>query len=482
MAGALVNLGFDLSMQMQQKLSFQMIQSLKLLQATTLQLEQRIQSELALNPLLEAQEEQYEEYEDSFETVDGDEGELRVEEDDHNLDESLEDGFAYSYDSFEGNSGSGSSQSQETRDYVESIQTYDNTLEEHVSNQLDDLELNEDERLIMEFVVGSLDENGYITMDDEEIAQIAGVEEGVVDRVVEKLQTLEPAGIGARNLQECLMLQLERNNKRLTLAYQILEQQWNLFERLKIPALARKLESTPVEIQNAIEDIKQLDPKPGQQFSVSSGGDVVPDLIVERINGKLVAVVNDRFLPNLHINQAYSDMLRRRSSAQKDVKAFIRERFNSANWLIRAVEQRRTTMLRVMDAIMERQKQFFEEGPPNLNPLKLQDIADAVEMHVSTISRVTSNKYVQTPFGMFELKYFFSEALGQTEEGDDISTTKIKNRLKDMIGEEDKSKPLSDQKLSELMTKEGFALARRTVAKYREQLGLPTARMRKSYE
>ena len=476
-----MNLGFDLSMNMQQKLSFQMIQSLKLLQANTLQLEQRIQSELALNPLLEAQEDVYEEIEDDFEVSDDtDDGELMVDEEDINMDSTLEDGFEYNFDSSDAPSSSG--QSQETRDYVESLQTYESTLEEHVRTQLEELDLNEEHQLLADFLVGSLDENGYLAMSTEEIAQITGSEIESVDESIYHIQCLEPAGIGAQSLQECLMLQLVRKDEATSLAYRILDEQWHLFERLKIPALARKLDVSPSQIQEALEEIKQLDPKPGRQFIASNVGEVIPDLIVENLNGKLIVAVNDRFMPNLRINQAYSDMLRRRSSAQKDVKSFIRERFNSANWLIRAVEQRRTTMLRVMDAIIARQPQFFNEGQSTLNPLKLQDIADTVEMHVSTISRVTSNKYVQTPYGIFELKHFFSEALGQNEAGEDISTANIKSKLKEIIEVENRSKPLSDQKLSELMTKEGYALARRTVAKYREQLGIPTARMRKTYE
>jgi RNA polymerase sigma-54 factor len=474
-----MNLGFDMNLSMQQKLSFQMIQSLKLLQATTLQLEQQIQTELAMNPLLETTESQELEYQDEDDVKNDDEGELDVEEDAISVDDYLEDGFEYSYDT-----GVSASDSQEKQDYVESLQVYEETLEEILTKQLHELGLhNEELELVINFLIASVDERGYLPdMDLEELTEILGVSEDNLQQGIITLQSFEPAGVGARTLRECLMLQLAREGREASLAYAILDEKWKLFEKLKIPALARSFEVDQVDIQNSIDEIRELDPKPAKLYCNTSETVAVPDLVVEEIDGELTAIINDRFLPDLRINKAYSDMLKRKSGAGKDVKEFLREKQNGANWLIRAIEQRRTTMLRVMDAIMKKQETFFKEGPPNLNPLKLQDIADIVEMHVSTISRVTNNKFVQTPYGLFELKYFFSEALGQTEDGDDISTTKIKNRLNEMIGDEDKSSPLSDQKLSEMMTEVGFKLARRTVAKYREQLGLATARMRKVYE
>ncbi len=476
-----MNLGFDLNLSMQQKLSFQMIQSLKLLQATTLQLEQQIQTELAMNPLLEAEETVDQDYREEEQGVKDDDGELNVEDAAIDVGDYLEDGFAYSFDT-----GESSSESQEKQDYIESLQVYEETLDEVLTTQLHELGLRKNDQelaMIVEFLIASIDERGYLPeMDLVELSQILDVNEDTILRGIEILQKFEPAGVGARTLRECLMLQLIRLGREASLAMAILDEKWKLFEKLKIPALARTFEVDQVDIQQSIDEIRELDPKPAKLYSGTVESAPVPDLIVEEIDGKLAVIINDRFIPDLRINKSYSDMLKRRSGAGKDVKVFLREKYNGANWLIRAVEQRKTTMLRVMDAIIERQKEFFREGPPNLSPLKLQDIADIVEMHVSTISRVTNNKFVQTPFGLFELKYFFSEALGKTEEGDDISTTKIKNRLREMIDDEDKVTPLSDQKLSELMSEAGFKLARRTVAKYREQMGFATARMRKKYD
>jgi RNA polymerase sigma-54 factor len=472
-----VNLGFEQSLSLQQGLSFQMIQSLKLLQSTTLQLEQRIQNELAMNPLLEADMTEEIESVDETEKASDDDGELAVSEDVINTDEYLEEGFAYSYDT-----GVSREDAQDKQNYIESLQVYQESLDESLTKQAVEAGLLEREELLLQFLIGNVDDRGYLTIPDEEIIRAVGINEDELEDGVALLQSFDPAGVGARDLRECLMIQLERMNGKLWLAYEIISKEWELFERLKIPALAKKLDVEPIDIQDAIEVIKELDPKPGDQLSETSSSQAIPDLLVEEFEGKLIVVINDQFIPDLSINKTYADMLKRKSGAAKDVKQFIRTRYNDANWLIRAVEQRRGTMLRVMEAIMDKQKKWFEKGPPNLVPLKLQDIADVIEMHVSTISRVTSNKFVQTPYGLFELKYFFSDALGKGEDGEDLSTVKIKNRLREMVEAEDKKKPLSDQKLSEMMKADGFALARRTVAKYREQMGIPAARMRKSYE
>jgi RNA polymerase sigma-54 factor len=209
---------------------------------------------------------------------------------------------------------------------------------------------------------------------------------------------------------------------------------------------------------------------------------IVPDLVVENVDGEFVVMINDRNVPMLHINKSYMQLIKRGGPAKKEVKNYIREKLNSAAWLVRSIEQRRTTMLRVMSAIVERQKDFFEKGPPNLNPLKLQDIATMVSMHISTVSRVTSNKYVQTPHGIYELKYFFTESMGQDLAGDDVSAEKIRNRIRELVDNENTKKPMSDQKLSDILSREGFTVARRTVAKYREQQKILPARMRQKYE
>ena len=293
---------------------------------------------------------------------------------------------------------------------------------------------------------------------------------------------MDPPGIGARNLKECLLLQLRNLGYYNSLATKIISEHWELFEKMKIPEIAAKLGITMNEIQEELTIIRKLNPKPGYQISQEKPSTIIPDLIVEKIEGKFIVTLNDRSVPSLFISKAYADILKRGSKAKKEVKNYIREKFNSATWLIRSIEQRKSTMLKVMYAIIDKQPEFFEKGPPNLHPLKLQDIANIIDMHISTVSRVTNNKYVQTPHGIFELKYFFTEALGHNPDGTDISTIRIKTRLKEIVEGENTKKPLSDQKLSEILSQEGLKVARRTIAKYREQLKILPARLRQKYE
>ncbi|MBN1981014.1 MAG: RNA polymerase factor sigma-54 [Chitinivibrionales bacterium] len=474
-----MNLGLDLSLKLQQKLSFQMIQSLKLLQINTLQLEQLLKTELEMNPVLEAVDaeeekaEQTEEPGEEKESSDKD-SELETGEDTIDWEEYLEEGFDLGY--------SHSEETDPNQEWYEPTPVYQETLEEFLNKQVDEKRLPEEQKLLVQFIIGSLDKDGYLRIAVEQIADFTNTTIARVVKALEIVWGLEPAGIGCRNLQECLMLQLRRMGKDDSIAMTIISQEWELFEKLKIPEIASRLSVDIKEVQQALEVIRHLNPKPGYSVNQDASSTIIPDLIVERIDGKFLVMINDRSTPSLHINRAYAEMLKRGSVVKKDVKNYIRDKFNSATWLIRSIEQRRATMLKVMYAIIEKQPSFFEKGPPNLNPLKLQDIADMISMHISTVSRVTNNKYVQTPFGIFELKYFFSEALGQDSEGSDISTSKIKNRLKELVDNENKKEPLSDQHLSELLSQEDLKVARRTVAKYRELLKILPARLRQQYE
>jgi RNA polymerase sigma-54 factor len=277
-------------------------------------------------------------------------------------------------------------------------------------------------------------------------------------------------------------LQLRARGKEGSLPWRIVAEKWELFEKLKIPEIAHELDVEPRMVQEAIYELKTLNPKPGYAYNADKPSTIIPDLIVEKIDGKFVVTLNDRSLPSLHINKSYAAMLRRGSSTPQEVKKYLREKFNGASWFIGAIEQRKATMVKVMSAIVERQKEFFELGPPHLSPLRLQDIADMIKMHISTVSRVTSNKYVQTSHGVFELKYFFTEAVVKDAEGADISSERIKNRIRQMVEAEDPKDPLSDQKIADTLSNERVPVARRTVAKYREQMKLLPARMRQKYE
>jgi RNA polymerase sigma-54 factor len=477
-----VNLGLDLSLKLQQKLSFQMIQSLKLLQVNTLQLEQLLKTELEMNPVLEASDEIEAETEEVAEQEQKEDepaadvepaDDLKTSEDDIDWEEYLEEGFdlGYSYNEER-------DPNDEQYDYSP---VYHLSLEEHLTKQLTEKKIPDNLLLLVQFIIGSLDYDGYLRLDLKDIADFTQTSVFDVEEALHIVQQMDPPGVGSRNLRECMLSQLRARNLDDSLAFRIIENEWNLFERMKIPDLSRKFSVEPRAIQDAIDVLKTLNPKPGAEYAGDKSSVIIPDLIVEKIEGKFVVMLNDRSIPSLHISNAYAKLLKRGSTAKSDVKKYVREKFNGATWLIRSIEQRKNTMLRVMYAIIERQPEFFEKGPPNINPLKLQDVADMVDMHISTVSRVTSNKYVQTPHGIFELKYFFTEAIAQDAGTADVSTERIKNRIKEMIEYESSTQPLSDQKIAEQLEKEGMAVARRTVAKYREQLKLLPARLRQKY-
>ncbi|NLE01449.1 MAG: RNA polymerase factor sigma-54 [Fibrobacter sp.] len=475
-----MNLGLDMSLKLQQKLSFQMIQSLKLLQVNTLQLEQLLKTELELNPVLEAGDELENEAEEIQESKDQDDSqeetadELDVNEDSIDWEEYLEEGFdlGYSYNE----------EVDRNEERYEPTPVYQVTLEEHLNNQLAEKKLPENTKLLVQFLIGSLDADGYLRVPIEDIAAFIKISPVQVLEALQILWTMDPHGVGARDLRECMMLQLRYRGLENTLAMKIIENTWDLFEKLKIPEISRHFAVEPRQVQDALNTLRTINPKPGYQYNPDKPSTIIPDLIVEKIDGKFMVLLNDRSVPSLHINKSYANLIKRGSNAKRDVKKYIREKFNSATWFIRSIEQRKTTMLKVMYAIIERQTEFFEKGPPNLFPLKLQDVADMVEMHISTVSRVTSNKYVQTRHGIFELKYFFTEAVGRDPEGLDISSERIKNRIRQLVETESPRKPLSDQKISDILSKENLPVARRTVAKYREQMKILPARLRQKYE
>jgi RNA polymerase sigma-54 factor len=470
-----------MSLRLQQKLSFQMIQSLKLLQVNTLQLEQLIRTELEMNPVLEAaddleeEQEPVEEQEEKAEESEDEAEELDVEEDEIDWEEYLDEGFDLG--------GKVSEESDPNEQHFEPTPVYGVSLDEHLAAQLSEKKISEKIHLLATFIIGCISDDGYLRIPLETIAQETAESIYDIEEALNVIWSMDPAGVGARNLQECLLLQLRRLGMEATLPMRIITETWELFEKIKIPEIARRLAVSNGDIQRAMEVFKKLNPKPGHIVSHEKASVIIPDLLVEKIDGKFIVTLNDRSIPSLHINRAYANMIKRGSKTKKEVKDYVRDKLNGATWLIRSIEQRKNTMLRVMYAIIERQPEFFEKGPPNLSPLKLQDVADMVEMHISTISRVTNGKYVQSPHGIFELKYFFTEGLSSGDAADDdVSSERIKRRIHELIDSENPKKPLSDQKISDLLDKENLVIARRTVAKYREQMKLLPARLRQRYD
>jgi RNA polymerase sigma-54 factor len=480
-----MELKFGLHLQQRQQLVMtpKLQQALKLLQMPAIELQQMLKQEMIENPLLEEademedyQEETQEETEDETDPeskVDGDdskptEGEAGDERVD--IDEWLQDGFEI---------GGLSEETQE--EFFEKVPVAKRSFTDQLISQLRIVTDDEQTIAIGDYIVGSLDESGYLTCDLEEIAQTFDVPVEEVDKVLEIIQTFDPPGVGARNLRECLLIQLKAKGEENSFAASIIRDHFEEFKQKKYLEISKKLKISVQEIQNQCKLIGSLDPKPGLEVVAEDPKYVIPDLVVDNIDGKYVVYLNDRNIPRLRVSQSYHDeLLKDTKDGDRETRDFINSRLKSAKWLIQTIEQRRRTMVKVMECISRKQREFFEKGTAHLRPLTLQQVASEINMHESTVSRVTTGKYVQTPRGVFELKYFFSSSLGTTD-GGEVSAKSAKDKIRRIIEAEDAHNPLSDQKIADMLKKEGLNIARRTVAKYREQLNILPARLRKEY-
>ncbi len=392
--------------------------------------------------------------------------------------------------------GSGVRELRDDREHYERPTVEARGLDDHLRDQIRMLDLSERDELLAEEFLGNLNEEGYLSATLEEILQ--GINEVVVQaaeaadeerevplfgmadalRMLEVIQGLEPAGVGARNLQECLTLQLKDANLIGTLAESLVREHFNDLVAHRWADIARKVGCTPAEVQAAADEVAKLTPKPGRAYSETADNYVVPDLIVEKIDGEYLVFINDANLPRLKLSRSYQDIAKDKKRFDAEHKEFITSRLSAAQWLIQAIEQRRQTMLKVMHFIVDRQRDFFEKGVQGLKPLTLREVADAIGMHESTISRVTNEKFAQTPRGVLALKFFFSSGLKSTE-GEDVSARGIKDTVAKLVAAEDPRAPLTDSAIVDALAKDGVEIARRTVAKYRDQLGILPARMRK---
>lgn len=495
-----------LKQSLQQKLGLKInplqIQLIKLLELPTYQLEQRIKEELEQNPLLEEGEE-YREPEDELSAEgaesDMDEfGQEKTDEESHVDDDfSLEDYMGDDDDIPEYRlSTSNVSKDEEGRDFVFSQGA---SFRESLIAQLGTRPLPEQEHRIAEYIIGNIDDDGYLRRDIENIVDDlafgAGIEvsEEKVLGLLKLIQQFEPAGVGARDLKECLLLQIERKmaassvNKSLTDAKLILEECFDEFSRKHYEKISRKLRLGETELKQAIDEILKLNPKPGGVTETSYAQDaekIIPDFTLDLVDGELQLSLNSGDIPELRINKSYLNLLEKYKKSEsakdkRDVVSFVKYKLNSAKSFIDAVQQRNNTLMLTMTAIVQFQKQFFLTGDGSmLRPMILKDIADVTGLDVSTISRVSNSKYVQTWFGIYALKDFFSSSM-QTMTGEEVSTEELKNVLKLLVDEEDKKKPLTDDELVALMEKKGYQIARRTAAKYRQMLEIPVARLRR---
>ena len=479
-----------LNLKLSQKLSPQQIQLMKLIQLPTQAFEQRLKEEMNENPALEAGKEEDEEYEK-------DEFDNEEEYDDFEDNESIETDI--NIDEYLSN--------DETPDYKLQANNYSDeeqresplaspvSFHQDLINQLNTFILNDEEREIAEFLVGSIDDMGYIRrsipdiVDDMAFTQGIYTNEKTVERILHIIHELEPSGVGARDLQECLLLQLKHKTptESVELATDIIENQFDAFTKKHYDKLQQKYGVSQENLKKAIHEIERLNPKPGGSFAGSNKltEHVVPDFAIRIVEGELELTLNGRNAPTLHVSKDYQEMLqtykdsRDKSVQQKDAVQFIKQKLDSAKWFIDAIKQRQETLFVTMNAIMHYQEEYFLDGDETkLKPMILKDIADMVGLDISTISRVANSKFVETPYGTKLIKEFFSEAM-KNDQGEDVSTLEIKKILQNIIEEEDKRKPLPDDQLADMLKDKGYPIARRTIAKYREQLDIPVARMRK---
>ena len=478
-----------------QKLSPQQIQFIKLLQVPTVALDTRIKEELEENPALEdsslmSLEEpkgEYDDLQDDRDDFDGDKGE-DTGMDEFNVDDYLQDDSTNDY-STSYNNGDDEEDKKETPIAIET------TFFESLQQQLDLVPLSDQDFIIGKQIIGSLDDDGYLRrpitsmIDDLAFSQNVMVEEEDVLEMLKLIQSFDPAGIAARDLQECLALQLKKkdtNNPLIKKAIEIVEHHLDEFTRKHYDKLERAVGLNSEELKEVVAEILRLNPKPGDSNQVTTKQmQIIPDFHITNNDGVLVLTLNARNAPELRVSRSYMDMFEHYDKAsQKDKKMkeavqFVKQKLDSAKWFIDAIKQRQQTLLKTMNAIMHYQYDYFLTGDERkLRPMILKDIADKIDMDISTVSRVANSKYVQTEFGTFLLKSFFSEAI-QTESGEEVSNKEVKKILEDCIGKEDKRKPLADERLTEILKEHGYNIARRTVAKYREQMNIPVARLRK---
>jgi RNA polymerase sigma-54 factor len=484
--------GLNQSTQLRQELKInpRLYQAMDLLYMPLLDLQQHLKQELLNNPfldLVEAEEDEEEEQEGEAtepaqaETEDERTGEIDWEE-------ILLDGF---------DTAGGRREEHEEREYFEPVTVATRDLSDHLRDQVSLLELTPRQTLLADEFIGNINDDGYLACGVDDIvralndvvtkaAEEAGrdtedlplytMEEG--ERMLATVQTLDPPGVGAQDLRECLLLQLKEAGLEQSVPYRLVR---DCFEELinhRWSEISKRFGISAGDVQKAADEIAKLDPKPGLQYGSRDDNYIIPDLIVEKIDDRYHVFLNDANLPRLKLSRAYQEIARDKKKFDGENKEFISNKLNSANWMIQAIEQRRQTMLKVMNYIVERQREFFEKGIQYLKPLTLREVAEVINMHESTVSRVTNEKFVQTPRGVLPLKFFFSSGLA-TSDGEDVSARGIKAQLQKLVQEEDPKHPLTDQAIVNILRESGVQIARRTVAKYRDQLGVLSARMRK---
>ena len=483
-------LGQHTQLKQELKINPRLYQAMDLLYMPLLDLQNHLKQELLNNPFLDMIEPDEEDEEDGVEQQEEPNPETDAEKEEKgeiDWEEILLDGF----------DAGGRREEHEEREYYEPVTVDTRDLADHLRDQVALLDLNGRQMYLADEFIGNINEDGYLACGLEKIVE--GVNESV-QKVVEELdrevsdlqlyssgeaeemlgivQSLDPPGVGARDLRECLMLQLREAGLEHSVPFRLVRDCFDELIAHRWSEISKRFGISPIDVQKAADEIAKLDPKPGLVYSDASDNYIIPDLIVDKIDGKYHIFLNDANLPRLKLSKAYQEIARDKKKFDGESKEFISNKLNSANWMIQAIEQRRQTMLKVMNYIVERQREFFEKGVQFLKPLTLREVAEVISMHESTVSRVTNEKFVQTPRGVLPLKFFFSSGLSTTA-GEDVSARGIKAQIQKLVAEENQKHPLTDQAIVNILKETGVQIARRTVAKYRDQLGVLSARMRK---
>jgi RNA polymerase sigma-54 factor len=485
--------GLSQTTQLKQELKInpRLYQAMDLLYMPLLDLQQHLKQELLNNPFLEMVEpEEEEETEEEATEVEGSaEQTEKTQSDEIDWEEILLDGF----------DAGGRREEHEEKEYYEPVTVESRDLLDHLRDQVTLLDLSPRQVVLAEEFIGNVDEDGYLKASLEEITtgvndmiKSASEEtEGAPDAdelplytleesadMLAIIQNLDPPGVGARDLRECLMLQLKEAGLEHSVPYRLVRDCFDELINHRWSEISKRFGISPTDVQKAADEIQKLDPKPGIKYSDLSDNYIIPDLIVDKIDARYHVFLNDTNLPRLKLSKTYQEIARDKKKFEGENKEFISSKLNSANWMIQAIEQRRQTMLKVMNYIVDRQRDFFEKGVQFLKPLTLREVAEVINMHESTVSRVTNEKFVQTPRGVLPLKFFFSSGLSTTA-GEDVSARGIKAQIQKLVSDEDAKHPLTDQAIVNILKQNGVQIARRTVAKYRDQLGVLSARMRK---
>ena len=453
-----------------QVLAPQLQQSLQILQVPMLELRNLIQQEIETNPTIEI-----ESTEPTIEDKQREQDEFQEEFDRlAKLDEEWRDYMAQN-----STYSSRSSEEEERRQFFFDSLVKEETLQQHLLEQAQSSELSANDQTIAELIIGNIDDRGFLQSSPEEIAANTGMDTADLERVLEMVQTFHPVGVAARDLRECLLIQLRRLGKEQSIEFRIVERHLEDLGKHRFPEIARRLSTTPEQVQRAANFIATLDPKPGQIFTSDPNSYVLPDVTVEKILGEWMISLNGDQIPHLRISNTYKDLMAKDGNGS-EVKDYIRDKIRSGKFLIKSIHQRQQTISNIAHEIIARQKEFLDFGPSSLKPLTMVQIADAVGVHETTVSRAISGKYMATPHGVFEMKYFFTPGY-QTAAGESMSNTSVKGAIAELVKSEDTRNPLSDKEIVEILSERGIPIARRTVAKYRTELNILPSNMRKQY-